>query len=288
MIGLLYESNEWSDHKLAAELEAQGLAAEMIDLAHEDIDRALDCELLVSRVFASAVFRGHAVAHERMARLIPEAERRGITLVNCGRAHFFEIDKRAAAEELRHAGLDVPRVQALGLPGELDPNHLAYPCVIKPNCGGRTTCTTIAHGADEARDFLGSAPQITFIVEDYVEPERGYVTRVEVVSGRPALVVRRGIAANGLSAYHLGSTYESYPDCPQAVLDACTRAASTLGILFGSFDVIENGGRAWVIDANSVSNVSEDNTEMFQFDLMRAHAEGIARLVQEERAAGAR
>lgn len=282
MFGLLYESDEWSDHKLAAELEAQGCPTEMIDLAQEDgeqaLARALDCELLVSRIFASAVFRGHAVAHERMARLIPAAEQRGILLVNCGRAHFFEIDKRAAAEELRRAGIDVPQVQALGTPGELDPETLRYPCVIKPNCGGRTTCTTIAHAADEAREFLRTAPDIALIAEDYIAPEQGYITRVEVVAGAPELVVKRSIAANGLSAYHLGSTYELYPSYPQPVREATVRAAQTLGILFGSFDVIENGGRAWVIDANSVSNVSEDNTEMFQFDLMRAHAEGIARM----------
>lgn len=282
MIGLLYESDEWSDHKLAAELEAQCCPTEMIDLARGDGDealsRALGCELLVSRIFASAVFRGHAVAHERMARLIPEAERRGIPMVNCGRAHFFEIDKRAAAEELRRAGVDVPRVQAIGTPGELDPERLGYPCVIKPNCGGRTTCTTIARTADDARGFLGTAPEIALIAEDYVEPERGYITRVEVVAGEPELVVKRGMAPNGLSAYHLGSTYELYPDFPQTVRDATARASRALGILFGSFDVIESGGRAWVIDANSVSNVSEDNTETFRLDLMRAHAEGIARM----------
>ena len=235
MIGLLYESDEWSDYKLADELRALGCPVEMIDLAHEDIDRALACEMLVSRIFASAVFRGHEAAHERMARLVPAAEARGITLVNSGRAHFYEISKRASTETLGRAGIDVPRVQACGLPRDLDAGSFAYPCVIKPDCGGRTTYTAIARSRADADAFLAQAPGIAFIVEDYVEPERGLRAAVE-------------------------------------------RAARELGIAFGSFDVIESGPRAFVIDANSVSNVSEDNTETFRYDLMRAHAEGMARI----------
>ena len=55
-------------------------------------------------------------------------------------------------------------------------------------------------------------------------------------------------------------------------------AGRALGIGFGSFDIIENGGRAYVIDANSVSNVSPDNTETFGgFDLMREYAQAIVK-----------
>ena len=278
MIGLLYESDEWSDYKLADELRALGCPVEMIDLAHEDVDRALACEMLVSRIFASAVFRGHEAAHERMARLVPAAEARGITLVNSGRAHFYEISKRASTEALGRAWIDVPRVQACGLPRDLDAGSFAYPCVIKPDCGGRTTYTAIARSRADADAFLAQAPGIAFIVEDYVEPERGFITRVEVVEGSCALIVKRSVTEGGLSAYHLGSSYELYPECPRDLRAAVERAARELGIAFGSFDVIESGPRAFIIDANSVSNVSEDNTETFRYDLMRAHAEGMARI----------
>ena len=43
--------------------------------------------------------------------------------------------------------------------------------------------------------------------------------------------------------------------------------------------MIESEAGNFFIDANSVSNVSEDNTEMFGRDLMREHAEEIARIV---------
>lgn len=302
VIGILYESREWSDYKLAAELAEAGCEVRMIDLALGDArdwraeaavaGEALSCDLLVSRVFASAVFRGHGYVHERMANLIPAAEARGIAMVNPPRAHCFEIDKRRAVGELARAGVDVPRVQACGTPAELaaligvSPEEgvaggapaVRCPCIIKPNCGGRTTYTAVARTDEEARAFLGDAPDLEFVIEDYIEPERGFITRIELVDGSCALAVKRSVVDGGLSAYHLGSTYELYRDLPASVRATAEMAGRALSIEFGSFDIIEAGGRAFVIDANSVSNVSPDNTSTFGgFDLMREYARAIAR-----------
>ena len=319
MIGVLYESGEWSDYKLAAELAEAGLEVKMVDLALGEArderaaavaaGEALACDVLVSRIFASAVFRGHGYVHQRMRELLVVAERKGIPLINPAPAHFYEIDKKRAVEDLARVGVDAPCVQALGKPRallacleegaaaptlaeraargaskELGTTGWSFPCIIKPNCGGRTTFTCLAHSKEEARAFLAEAPDLEFIVEEYVEPERGFVTRVELVDGVCALIVKRSVVAGGLSAYHLGSTYALYPDCPERVRAAAERAGRALSIAFGSFDIIENGGRAWVIDANSVSNVSPDNTATFGgFDLMREYAQAIARKLQNGR-----
>ena len=52
--------------------------------------------------------------------------------------------------------------------------------------------------------------------------------------------------------------------------------ARILDIQFGSFDVTEAAEGNFIIDANSVSNVSEDCTELFGFDLMAAYARALA------------
>ena len=136
----------------------------------------------------------------------------------------------------------------------------------------------VARTAEEARSFLETAPQIVFVVEDYIAPERGFITRVELVDGAVALIVKRSVVKGGLSAYHLGSRYELYSECAEEIRATAVLAGRALGIGFGSFDIIENGGRAYVIDANSVSNVSPDNTETFGgFDLMREYAQAIAK-----------
>lgn len=287
-LGVVYESDEWSDHKLAAELEralavvpqGSGWSVRLVDMEQPDcIEQALGCDLLVSRVFASAQFRGHGVSLEHMGRLIPAAEVAGIPLINPGRAHRFEVDKAAAGAALAAAGLQVPRMHACAAPASLAVEALPYPCIVKPNCGGRTTYTAILDDAAAARAFFTDVPDIGFVAQEYIRPERGFITRLEIVGGAVALAVKRSVAEGGLSAYRLGSTYAPYPDLPDELRGQAELAARTLGFTFGSFDIIECARGAFFIDANSVSNVSEDCTELLGMDLMRAHAQAIAQLI---------
>lgn len=53
------------------------------------------------------------------------------------------------------------------------------------------------------------------------------------------------------------------------IQEVAIEAMSILDIRFGSLDIIESGSRFSIIDVNAVFNVSEDNTEMFHFDLMK-------------------
>jgi len=277
MIGILYESDEWSDHKLATELEEAGLGACLLDMEDEGNEQAiLTCGLLVSRVFASAGFRGHTRSLARMPQVFEKAQQARIPVLNPAPAHSFETSKEKATRELGKAGLSVPAIYACGLPHQLDVQGLAYPCVIKPDCGGRTTFTTIVRSPQEAQAFLRGLPGIPFVVEEYIEPEKGFLTRVEMIGFECALILKRSIAENGLSTYHLGSTYEHYLEPSAALLADCALAARTLSIELGSFDVIEHGEKRFFIDANAVSNVSEDCTELFGFDLMQAYARYIA------------
>ena len=281
VVGVLYESSEWSDFKLAQELAARGLTVRMVDMERPDaVDAALACTVLVSRVFASALARGHVASHVHMAAVIAAAEVRGITMINPARAHAFEVSKRVATEELARAGFPVPQVLACAVPAKLDAEVWGYPCLIKPDCGGRSARTAVLHDAAEAHAFLAEAPAETvFIVESYERARAGYLTRIEIVGGRVAHLHKRSIAANGLSSYHVGSTYEPYEDCPAPVRDAAERAAKLLGFELGSFDVIETAEAPVFIDANSVSNVSGDCEELLGHDLMAEHAAYIAERV---------
>lgn len=309
-VGILYESDEWSDHKLAAEVDAalrrftangreapqqakdadtdrQHAFAEgtplvqLINMEDDDAaQRALACQLLVSRVFASSQFRGHQKSLVAMGRLIDAARSQGLPMLNEGKAHFFEIDKNAATRQLAACGIPVPVVYHCNTPEALlaegAQGSAPLPLVVKPNCGGRSTLTAIAQTQEELASFLKDAPAIDFLLEEYVAPERGFLTRIEIVDGNPALVVKRSVEENGLSGYHHGSSYLPYPDCPSRLLDDARRAAQALGFTFGSFDVIEAQGGWYFIDANSVSNVSEDCTELLGMDLMAQHAAVVA------------
>lgn len=278
-IAVLYESDEWSDHKLASELSRAfpGARVEMVDMTGGDaVERALGCDLLVNRVFASARFRGHEDAHDNMARLIGELEQGDAMLVNPAVAHAFEVDKVLALDALARRGIAVPPIYARGTRTSLDISDVEHPAIVKPVCGGRTTHTAIVETPEQLHAHLAAFPDVEFMVQRYMRPEKGYVTRVEVVAGRPLFAARRSVADNGLSAYRFGSTYEMYDDCPATILEDVTKAAAELGFFFGSFDIIESGDGAFFIDANSVSNVSEDCTEMFGHDLMGEYARALA------------
>ena len=282
MIGILYESHEWSDYHLASELEGFGCPVMMIDAEDADCQvRALGCDLLVSRVFASAYSRGHNASLARIPVLFEAAERAGVRVINPARAHAFETSKARATEELERAGIPVPHVFGVFPAGELAaglfPRDAEFPLIVKPDCGGRGGDTFIVCDAEGLEGSLsGVDPWLSMVVEEYVEPAFGYLTRIEIVGGEPALVLKRSVAANGLSGYHHGSVYGFYPECPQFVLDCAREASAALSFELGSFDVIESQGRIAFIDCNSVSNVSEDCTDMFQMDLLREHARYIA------------
>ncbi len=317
VVGVLYESDEWSDYKLSMEIERQWKAqfesasglysavsvdVRMINMECMDsVDEALVCDILMSRVFASALNRGHRHSLANMDELIERlsaneaSARNGVSgrieasaryeslqplLLNCARAHRFEIDKRSSTKALGEAGLCVPQIFAWGQPDEIDVAAIEYPCVIKPNCSGRTVDTAITQNASEAEEFLAIAPQRVFLAQEYIEPEYGFITRVEIIKGKVALVVKRSVAKNGLSAYRFGSKYTIYENVPNGVIADSEKAAEILGFTFGSFDVIETCCGNFFIDANSVSNVSEDCTEMFGIDLMREYAHVLVELAK--------
>ncbi len=277
MVGILYESEEWSSYKLLEEIQSFGIEACLISLEDDHaFDRVNGCDLLVSRIFASAQFRGHHKSLERMPGVIKQAERKGIPILNSPRAHFYETSKALSTALLREKGIAVPEVYGVFLPDEIDLGSLRYPCVIKPDCGGRTNCTAIISEAETMAETLSEMPAISMIAEEYIRPVYGYITRVEVIGGECRLILKRSVTWDGLSAYHLGSVYAHYADCPEKLRQTAVRAMALLDIEFGSLDIIETERDFYIIDVNAVSNASEDNTEMFGFDLMRETAAYIA------------
>lgn len=285
-IVLLYESEEWSTYALRDRIREQGISCRLVYMEDGILwEEFSDCDLVVSRVFASAQFRGHGRSLERMPGVIAYLREKQIPMLNPYQSHFYEVSKELTARVLNDHGLPVPKVFGTFRkrngdgPGDVLKvlrAGIEYPCVVKPDCGGRTTCTYIIHSLEELEDALTHIPDIEMIVEEYIEPVHGFLTRIEVIGGACSLIVKRSVTENGLSAYHLGSEYEDYPDCPRQIREAAVEAMRILDIRFGSLDVVEGSSRFAIIDVNAVSNASEDNTEMFCFDLMKESAHYIA------------
>ncbi len=282
MLGVLYESEEWSSYKLLEEIQASGIEACLINLEEDQaLGMISHCDLLVSRIFASAQFRAHQKSLARMPEIIRQAECEGIPMINPPQAHFYETSKALSTAFLRQKGIAVPDVYGMFFPDEIDPGSLSYPCIIKPDCGGRTTYTSIINEAEALSQAMAEIPAIRMIAEEYIRPVYGYITRVEVIGGECRLILKRSVTPDGLSAYHLGSAYSHYTDCPEKLRQTAVRAMVLLDIEFGSLDIIETEEDFYIIDVNAVSNASEDNTGMFNFDLMKETAAYIAKRYRE-------
>ncbi len=275
-IAILYESGEWSDYALRDNIRALGEEAFLINLEKEiPYDALKNCRLAVSRIFASAQFRGHGRSLEAMEEVHAFLARQGIPLVNSYQAHQYEISKELSTKTLEKHGIPVPKVYGAFYKEEVYRLPLIYPLVLKPDCGGRTNDTYIVKDAGELPRIVPKLRDIKMLAEEYLEPVYGYLTRIEAIGGRCRLIVKRSVTENGLSAYRFGSLYERYDDCPESIRQTAVQAMELLEIEMGSLDVIETEGGFYIIDVNAVSNVSEDNTETFQFDLMKEMAEYI-------------
>ena len=273
-IGILYESKEWSSGYLEKCINAMGIPAKLIDL-EADINEndLLSYKLVINRVCGSAGFRGHQKSLKRTPGIIALLEKNGVPMLNPYEAHFYETGKAHAAKTLAEHGFPVPKVYGVARPPGIIKNaDIKYPCVVKPDCGGRSNCTFIVKNQARLCEFMKDAPDIEFIAEEYISPWYGYLTRIEVIGYACRLAVKRSLAENGLSSYNLGSTYAAYDDFPGRVKDASEAAARLLKIETGSFDIVENESGFYFIDTNSVSNASEDSNELFikdfNFDLI--------------------
>jgi ribosomal protein S6--L-glutamate ligase len=276
MIGILYESNEWSDFRLQEELEALSYQVRMLNMQYtRNTDAAYNCDLLINRVFSAAQMRGHQAALARTPAVLSEAARRHIPVLNPGQAHFFETDKARANAVLKSAHLPVPNVLMFGKPEFMLADALPYPCVIKPNCGG-SRYSYVAHDENEFMGFMKRAVPIEYVVEDYLAPVTGFITRVEVLSGECISTMRRNAEADELAGYGILAPYQYYDDCSKAVKDIALQAAATLGIYMGGFDIVECWHGPVVVDVNAVSDITAECDRLSGFSLMRQYAAYIA------------
>ena len=287
-IAILFESQEWSSFALYEDVRRYlpGVQVNLYDLETAvDEEQILESELIVSRIFASAQFRGHDASLQKVISILNEAEDRGIPLLNSRAAHFYEINKHLAAQVLNTYDLPAPKVYGCRYPrhGYSD-LEVEYPLIIKPNCGGRTTDTHVVWKAE----YLPATwqlldPDVEFVIESYIKPKEDYITRIEVIGGKCVQLLKKTLTDSGLAAYHLGSRFTDYSDCPAEVQKLAIDTMNCLDIQMGSLDIIESADGNYVIDVNSVSNYAEENIEMFHFDLIDDTAQFIAQTYQSLR-----
>ena len=280
-IGILYESVEWSNEELASYLNKSGIKTELINLEKDavDLDSILKHNLIVNRIFPSSPFRGYKKSFKLALSILRVIADSNIPMINSYRSYQYDCSKVSTSFVLSKNSLSVPKIYSY-YQGDININnyHISYPCVLKPDCGGRSKYTFILNNQEQLEAALKKVPEVPFIIQEYIHPDKNYTTRVEIVGENIMTVLKRYIGKGNLSGYHSGSIYEDYHDCPQAILKASKKALKYLNIDMGSLDIIEtNSKKFYIIDVNATSNFSEDNIEMLGFDPIKVMSKYIER-----------
>jgi hypothetical protein len=192
-IHVLHENAEWVV-PLEGALCEQGLPYELWFVDEGTVDLAAQPPegVFYNRMSASSHTRGHRFAPELTHVVLNWLERSGRRVVNSSRALYLEISKVAQYAALERAGIRVPRtIAAVGRDKVLEAVRRLdqAPFILKPNRGGKGLGVQLFQSMNALATFLDAPGEATpidgvWLVQEYVQPERPFITRCEFIGGR--------------------------------------------------------------------------------------------------------
>lgn len=275
---VLHENEEWLA-PFADALDAEGVAWEpwfldggVIDLATRPPEG-----VFYSRMSASSHTRGHRRAKEHTRSVLSWLEAAGRRVVNGRRVLELEMSKVDQLTALSAAGLDVPRTVAVVGADRLVEQASAFPTpfITKHNQGGKGLgvarfdhADALAHAIEDGS--LDDPVDDTWLLQEYVEPAAGFITRVEVVGGQflyalaadtshgfqlcpaDACEVHDAFCPTGEHAARIFSLREGFDD---PIVARYLDFARAWGIEIAGFEFIEAAdGRMVTYDVNTNTN----------------------------------
>ena len=169
-----------------------------------DLDEPPPPGVFWSRFSASSHTRGHGLSKDHTRSVLSWVEAAGRRTVNGRSVLELEVSKVAQLTALRAAGIDVPRtVAVVGSAGLVEAaRRFGGPFVTKHNQGGKGLGVHRFDDADELAEHVASTgfeepvDGIT-LLQEYVQPADGTITRVELVGGELVYAIRADTTAGG-------------------------------------------------------------------------------------------
>lgn len=212
-IHILYENPDWLP-PLTAALDAHGLDHRLVEVWQGGLpfDEAPPEGVWINRMSPSSHTRGHTESVGLMREHLAWLEAYDRPVINGSAAFRLEISKVQQDLALRRHGILTPRtVAGVGAEALIRlADTFDGPFITKHNQGGKGLGIHLFQGADDFADHVRSGdfdagPDGVVILQQYVKPAEGYITRVEIVAGRFIYAMR-------------SSTAEGFELCPS---DAC-------------------------------------------------------------------
>ena len=192
---VIHENPEWLT-PLRAALEAEGVP--WVDwFVHEgrvDLAATPPPGVFYNRMSASSHTRGHRYSAELTAQLVAWLQHHGRRVVNGRRALQLEVSKFEQYLALRAHGVPTPGTIAASGKDEIIAAARALgqaPFILKPNRGGKGLGVQLFDDVATLERWLGGlgdCGEISLdgiaLLQAYVRPAAGFITRVEFIGGR--------------------------------------------------------------------------------------------------------
>jgi hypothetical protein len=298
-LAIYYEHPDWF-RPLFAELDRRAVPFIALDATRHSYDpRELEIPYaaLFNRMSPSAYLRGHGHGIFYTLQYLNHLENAGIRVINGQKAFAIEISKARQLSLLDSLLLPYPRARVINSPSVAvsAADGLRFPIVVKANIGGsgagivRFNSRAELSNAVENRQLDLGIDQ-TALVQEYIPPRGGHITRVETLGGKYLYAIKVFTTGetfnlcpadicqttNGVelarSACHADAPRSSLRverfDPPPDVIRSVERIVQAAEIDVGGVEYIidDRDGSLRYYDINALSNFVADAPRVVGFD----------------------
>jgi len=273
-VHVLYENEAWMP-PLRAALDARGVRFEehLTTGGHLDLASVPPQGVYLNRMSPSAHTRAHQGGVRMLQQQLLHLEAHGRRVINGSRAFALEVSKVAQDVALRAAGIQTPRtIAVVGGPAALRraARAMELPFITKDNQGGKGLGVRRFHDLDafdayvDSEEFVPGPDGVT-LLQAYIQPPHGFVTRVEIVNGR-FLYALKSATAGGFElcpadACALEDTFAPREDigADDPLVAAYIRMMRANGVDVAGIEFVEDAdGRRYTYDINGTTNYNRD------------------------------
>ena len=298
-LAIYYEHPDWF-RPLFAELDRRAFPYVKLDATQHVYDPSENKSpyaVVFNRMSPSAYLRGHGHGIFYTLQYLDHLENLGTRIINGQKAFAIEISKARQLALLDSLDLPYPRARVINHPAlaVAASEGLRFPIVVKANIGGSGAGIVRFDSRDELRAAVEAGKvnlgiDQTALVQEFIPPRGGYITRVETLGGKYLY---------GIKVFTTGETFNLCPadicqttDGVELARVACPVDAPKSGLRVEGFepprDVIRSverivqaaqidvGGVEYIVDnrdgsllyydINALSNFVADATRVVGFD----------------------
>jgi hypothetical protein len=190
-IYIIHENDAWVE-PLRKELQAIGapFTEWFIDELQLDLGSIPPYGIFYNRMSASSHTRGHRYAVEATRGLMAWLTSHGRRVVNDRRAIGLEVSKVEQIIGLQAYGIRVPHTVAATGAGAFKKAaaRWTFPYIVKPNRGGKGAGVELVRSEEDLLRLVATFDDLTLdgtvLIQQYVKPENGRITRHEFIGGK--------------------------------------------------------------------------------------------------------